>query len=452
MDNSRRRFIQTSSLGLLGTLIPFQLYGKTIYELPPSLLQERLKEAADLRKEGRINRAINKFTRITQDYPSDIRGYDGLRKALLQKKYKELEVLQLYEAGFLNNPNNKDFKQRLAKEYMRMILGNTKFTNQYNSSENLLVRAHDFFRDLKNEYPERPEYLQLFRKVKRKIEHQADTVDARVNNDLKAYKNSQRKKFKRRFKDRSEAEIENKLNELLVKPDNPTRKRHIKELYRILIKRKRANQDWISAFSLAQALYNVDKSDSVSLRIVKRMANKTNSYNELVAICQENRILQDTFWAKVGLFDAELKRYNKTGSGSLAVMSQLVDELLSEASDTKETIEAKERAIRLCLKQQNFALAQTHLISLGELLSGTENPHLAILYSVLTARYFTKQQNYNDGILTIRALLGEAQIEEDSSILLQLVDGAIQGVTIEKEVHLSRLNKVLNRLHNRQNP
>lgn len=89
-----------------------------------------------------------------------------------------MEVLRLYEYGFVNNQDNKDFKERLAKEYMRLILGNKKFSNQYNSSENLLIKSRKFFKQLKEEFPERLDYLELFKKVKRKIKQQADTLDA----------------------------------------------------------------------------------------------------------------------------------------------------------------------------------------------------------------------------------------------------------------------------------
>jgi hypothetical protein len=454
MGINRRKFIQSSSLGLIGILIPFQSFSATLGEIvPPSTLQERLKIAADFRREGRINRAINKFTRITEDYPSDIRGYDGLRKTLLQRKYKELEVLQLYETGFANNPESRDFKQRLAKEYMRLILGNTKFANQYNSSENLLLKAKRFFKELKNEYPNRPEYLELFRKAKRKIEQQADVIDARVNTHIKIHKTQQRLKFKRRFNNKTDAEVESKLNELLALPNTDMRKTHIKELYRIVVKRRKSNQDWGNAYVFALALYNFDKSDSISLKIAKRMANKSDNYNGLVTICQENHILQNTFWSNLGLFDAEFKRYRKTGLGSVAVINQILLNLTDEAtSSSAKMTEVRERSVRLNLKLHNLAQAQQELLILGELISGTENPHLAVRYVVLSARYFIKEQNFISGITAIKATLGQEDINDSSSSVLQMVADVIHNVTITNEAHVNRLNTVLNRLYNRQNP
>ncbi len=454
MGINRRKFIQNTSFGFLGSLIPFQTFSDSINnELLLSLtLDERLKIAADKRKQGYINKAINKFTKIVEDYPDVIRAYDGLRKSLLQKKYKELKVLQLYETGLINNPGNKDFKERLAKEYMRLILGNKKFTDQYNSSENILVKAKGFFKELKNEYPERPEYLELFKKAKRKINQQADILDARSNFEIKAYKKDQRIKFKKRFKDKTDTEIESKLNLLLSKPQTETRKTHIKELYRILIKRNKTNQNWQQTFLYAMALFNFDKTDPLSLKKAKRFSVKTNNFNELVNICQENHNIQNTFWSKLSLFDAQLKRYSKTGVGNLALMSQLLSELNNEISEPHQIIEIHERTIRLAYKQQNLTIANQNLLSLGELLVATENAHLAIRYTVLVARYFNKKNEYANGIKSIKVVLGESEVADTSNELLLMVADVNQEVTIEKVTHINRLNKVLEKLYNGQNP
>jgi len=88
MSVNRRKFILNSSLALLASLVPSPLTANVLHqELFLTLtLGQRLKIAADLRKQGKIKRAINKFTRLIKDYPNEIRAYDGLRKSLLQKK------------------------------------------------------------------------------------------------------------------------------------------------------------------------------------------------------------------------------------------------------------------------------------------------------------------------------------------------------------------------------
>jgi hypothetical protein len=458
MKINRRKFVQSTSMVLLGSLIPLNTYSNIISanavdkKLSSKNLSERLKKASDLRKNGKIERSKRKFLKIIEDYPYSIIAYDGLRKSLLQDKFQELEVLQLYEKGFALNPDNKDFKERLAKEYMRLILGNKKYSKQNYNSENLLVKSRKLFKELKEDYPERKEYKDLLKKVKRKIKQNADSVDARKNNELKTFKKYQRKKFRKRFDNENLEGLQNKLDKLLNKPKNISRSKNIKELYNLIISSLRKEKNWREVFRYSLALYQFDKTDSKSIQKVKKYAIKTKNFDKLVEICSKNNDMKKTFWSQLSFFDSYFKRYKKEKKGNILKLQQILSELDKKITDTNQLIEVQVRSIKLSLLEKKFIKTESNLIDLGKLLSGTENCHLAVRYCVLLARFYSIQKDYQKSIEIIQYALGDSNnlIDPYSKLSICVTD-VNQAVTIKKAVHKKRLDQVLSKLQSRQN-
>lgn len=458
MKINRRKFVQRTSLVLLGSLIPMNTYSNILStntvdkKLSTKDLSKRLKAAADLRKNGSLGRAKRKFFKIIEDYPNSIIAYDGLRKTLLQDKFRELEVLQLYENGLALNPDNKNFKERLAKEYMRLALGNKKFSKQNYNSENLLVKSRKLFKQLKEDYPERKEYADLLQKVKRKNKQNADSIDARENIELKSFKKSQRKKFRKRFDNANLEVLENKLNQLLGKPKNISRNKNIKELYNLIISKLRKENNWEEVFSYSIALYQFDKTDSKSIQKVKKYAIKTKNFNQLVKVCEENDNAKKTFWSKLSFFDSYLKRYRKEKKGNISKLQGVLSELDKKITNTNQLIEVKVRLIRLSFLEKDFTKTESNLIDLGELLFRTENCHLAIRYSILLARFYSRQKDFQKSIEIVQYALGQSNRLSDSDSKLSVCIADVnQAVTIEKAVHKERLNRILSKLQSRQN-
>ena len=244
MNKDRRNFITKSSLTLLGLGISNTLLGQ-IHSLvnneTTETIAQKLKKAANRRRNGQLNQAKNIYNNIIAIDSNEIRAYDGLRKILLQSKYKELEVLQLYNNGLNQNPTSLIFKERVAKEYMRLSLGNKKFTNQLNIGQDLLLSAKQLFNQVRTEFPNNQQFETQFQKAKKKINQNATTIDARINTELKVERKNNRENFKIRFKNLNNTQLEAKLNFLLAKPNSIHRIKHIKEVSIIYINKLRKN-------------------------------------------------------------------------------------------------------------------------------------------------------------------------------------------------------------------
>ncbi|MGI9526104.1 MAG: tetratricopeptide repeat protein [Weeksellaceae bacterium] len=451
---NRRKFIHNSSLGFLSFLIiPIESFSIPL-NLPntnPNIeLAERLFTAAQKRKEGRINRAITLFNKIIEDFPTDIRAYDGLRKTLLQRKYNELNILELYENGLAANPNNKDFKERLAKEYIRIILGNKKFTNEIEDQENLLIKARRFFRDLNEEYPERVEYQEQLRKVRRKIRQQADTLDARNNSEIKEYKKTQINRFRRRFNDKTIPEVEEKLNQLLNKPQNDLRNKHIKELYKILIKKSKQNNDFEGAFLYARDFYNFDKNESRAFFLAKKFARKSENYDELISLSEENHVTKQNFWSNLNRFDAHYLRYRKTQIGNLTSINLMLDEIENMIQSPQHTQEFIMRKIKIGFKTNQLEQSKNHLLEFGNSILGTTNKHNILLFIILSSRYYKKIGNENLAIQILNNALGLNVDFAANDSLGTLILSVLSDIDFENEQHIERLNSIRERIISNQ--
>lgn len=173
MKTNRRKFIINSSLTFIGLGISNSVLGNIVSfsssETLVETIAQKLQRAANKRRNGNFNQAKIIYSDVIAIDSNEIRAYDGIRKILLQNKYKELEVLQLYLTGLNNNPTNAVFKERVAKEYMRLALGNKKFVTQLNNPQDLLVVAKQYFNQAKTANPLNAQFEKQFEKSKGKL-------------------------------------------------------------------------------------------------------------------------------------------------------------------------------------------------------------------------------------------------------------------------------------------
>jgi hypothetical protein len=246
-------------------------------------------------------------------------------------------------------------------------------------------------------------------------------------------------------------QLQDKLDLLLAKPMNPSRKKSVKEIYNLLIKRFKRDKDWEMVYILSLALYKFDNSDSKSLQKAKKFSLKLENYDILVSICEENHARQNTFWSKLGLFDSNVKRFEKTKKGDLSYLRSLLLELESEVRDSQQLVEVKARFIKLSFLNNDISSSKSHLISLGKLLSNTNNCHLSIRFNVLLSRFYAKKNDFAKAISIINIALGESNsIEASEDELLELAIQVNQEAKIEKDIHKKRLKQLLLKLQNKQ--
>ena len=425
MNKDRRNFITKSSLTLLGLGISNTLLGQIhslVHNETTETITQKLKKAANRRRNGQLNQAKNIYNNIIAIDSNEIRAYDGLRKILLQTKYKELEVLQLYNNGLNQNPTSLIFKERVAKEYMRLSLGNKKFTNQLNIGQDLLLSAKLLFNQVRTEFPNNQQFEIQFQKAKKKINQNANTIDARINTELKVERKNNRENFKKRFKNLNNTQLEAKLNFLLAKPNSIHRIKHIKEVSIIYINKLRKNGNINLAIQKAKEMYLNDKEDVRALQLCRKLCRKSNSLDVLENIERVNKGFKNTFWSNLALFDLLLKRYKKEGVGSVSEMNSLLNQTTPFAKDTLQKFELISRKIRLGLNTNNLLYVKNTLNIMAESINGISSAELINRFNILTARYYKKNNEIEKANIIIAIGLQDNSIEIQDAFLIKIAE------------------------------
>lgn len=449
MNTNRRKFLHTSALGIVSINLYGSLNSNNSFLNVESSVEEQtipqlLREAAIKRKNGDIVLSKQLYQQIITLDNSEIRAYDGMRKTLLLEKYKELEVLQLYSNGYNLNPNNPVFQERLSKEYMRLSLGNKKFVLQLNNESDLLELAKSSFNQLRNNYPDNIQYDELFKKAKRKLNQNANIVDARENNSLKDYKKDKRDKFKKRFNNSDVSLLDSKLSLMLSQSANSSRTKHIKELYRIVIKKYSKLDNAVLACQKARDLYFYDDLDVNSLRVARRFCKKHKQFGVLEVIERQNLSNKNTFWSNIGLFDCLLKRFNKEGVGSYNEMNTILIAANGLKFNSIHVFEIESRKLKLYLIN-NESQALIALKEFGNNINGISSAHYIDRYNVLCVKYFKKTGDVEKAGKVLNIALNEMNKEPEDDFL-KLIYFINLGKDRSNPIHFEKLNKLRTKL------
>jgi len=454
MATNRRKFIATSSLGFFSLSIfsntSLKISSFLFDNKPTQTIPQLLREAALKRRNGELTLATNIYNQVIALDSNEIRAYDGLRKVLLQNKYKELEVLQLYSTALNQNPTNLVLKERVAKEYMRLALGNTKYVNQLNSQEDLLELSKAVFLQLKNNEPTNIQYDEQFVKAERKLLQQANVVDARQNLDLKNYRKTNKTNFKKRFKNLDVATLENKLSDLLSKPVNQKRAKYIRELYIILIKKYSKNNNPNKVIQKLNAFYQYNTSDVNTLRLARRMCKKHSRLNALENFERLNDTAKNTFWSKIALIDILLRRYKKDGTGNPSEIQNLLNTALTLRFRPNHYFEVNSRKFKLSIFKGNESEAKNNLLVFADSISGISSAHYIDRFNLLCVRYFKKFNKNDKALQTIRIALMETNKAPEDEILKIIFEINKNKALVSKPIHNQRLNEIKIKLMSNQ--
>lgn len=453
MKTNRRKFISTTTLGVIGfsyarslaTMSSLFSQEKTT-TADPSILQ-LLTQASYKRKSGFLEEARSIYNQVISINSNEIRAYDGIRKILLQDKYKELEVLDLYLNGYNLNPTNVYFKQRIAKEYMRLALGNKKFKEYLNFPEDLLEKAKAFLEQAKIEVPTDEQMQKLIEKADFKLNSNANILDARLNEELKAYKKENHTEYKNRFDGVSEEDVKLKLDALLEKTSNDYRDVHVRELYRVYVKKLKESGKLELAAQYSKEMYLFDKGDSKSLKIARNICKKDKKYDILEDIERQNESIKRSFWAKIALFDVLYKRYRKEGIGSLNEMKNILDSAGTKKFSFYHNFEYKIRQVKLALIRSNINEAQSLLTNFADTLIGTSSAHFINKFNMLCVIYYLKTNDRQKANLVFEIALKQNDVSLDDAFLKKLVL-VNEEKDNKKEIHNKRLAEARMRIFN----
>ncbi|MGC4040407.1 MAG: hypothetical protein QM710_06390 [Flavobacterium sp.] len=442
MDPNRRKFIATTTLSLIGISLSNSLFAQT-FDSGNSVVHsetraQMLRNAAIKRRNGEFGLAREMYTQIITAYPAEVRAYDGIRKIMLQEKYKELEVFNLYLDGFNRNPGNPIFKERLAKEYMRLALGNKKFSDQLTVSEGVLDKAKYYFEEAMTNAPNNEQFQKQLEKAEQKMLFEAESVDARENAAIKNKKKEDCIKHKNRFAGLTASETKEKLDKLLTKSADDYRNVHIRELYRTYIKKLKDEGNFDLAANYTRELYMFDKKDSLSLKIARNVCKKDKKYEVLEAVERKNESIKKSFWSKIALFDVLYLRYKHEGVGSLTEMKNILNGASAKKYSFYHIFEYNTRVIRLSLIKNNYTEALTYLNTFADSMVGTSSAHFIDKFSVLCTEYYLKRNDLQNALDVLNIGLQE-KVEADEAFLQKLI-AVNSEKKIIKKIHVERLN------------
>ena len=327
MSKDRRTFIKQVGLVTLGTMVmPSILPNLSFPNATPTFLNLNtlLQQASQARKAGQIQSALTLYNQIILSHPQEVRAYDGKRLTLAKLKYTEQEIFQMYQQAFESFPNHADFKARYANECLRLATGNNKFSNLINNRAQLLQSARQLFNQLRQAYPARLQYDELFKKARRKQNQNAITVDARINTDIKAYKKAERRKFKRRFNQNTITDLESRLQIILQKPQTPARKNRVRELYLRIVRKHRKDKNFPQLFDKLTEFYLWDKNDANTLSFIQKIAKRRKNFAFLENIERQNHTEKNTLWSAIALSETIIKRHRHEQVGNLNEVSPSV--------------------------------------------------------------------------------------------------------------------------------
>jgi len=462
MKISRRKFIGNSSLTVLGLAFTSTILGKSVSQFTPTTIEEtilqKLKRASDLRKSTignpspmnrgaitnpSLDQARSIYNEVIVMDPNEVRAYDGIRKILLQDKYQEMEVFQLYQNQNLQNPI---FTERIAKEYRRIALGNKKLVTELNNPQDLLTLSKELFNQAKIALPLNQQLDPQIQKTERKIDQEASTLDARDNPKLKAEKKANRLEHKNRFQKKETSDLKYLLDSLLVKAENKDRKVRIREIHKFYINRLNETRYIDEAVAEIYKLYQYDKTDSHTLKLARKICNKQARYTVLEKIERENDDRKNNFWSKIALFDVLLRKYKKDASGDRTELSII----LSKASDLKQSysqnFEVNTRNVKLALALNNLSETAIHLNTLADSIVGITSAHAIDRFNFLCFNYYKKLNDTPKAVMTLNIALRQNGLPLSDS-LLQKIEAVNKTKVVEKQIHNVRLNYLLNQLH-----
>lgn len=441
---TRKEFLSLSSLGIFSLLFPSALFSKNkseyIYSTDVNTL---LKSASDFRKQKQYSNAKQVYQQIITQYPNEIRAYDGMRKVLLAQK-KTWEVILLFKAALVLNPNNTEIKQRLYREYLNASLGNKKIKTLINFNGRLLQEVKQKYENFVQNNPNNKNIQKQYAKITKLLEWNADTQNPNQNTALKNYNKQQYKSFKNRFDLLTPMQLETRLNALLSKPYSKDRTQHIRELYKLCFKKLRKEKNNVEALNKAVTYYNtIDKKDPLFLKYIRDLSKLQKKYDLLITVETQNHALKNNFWSALALIDAYIKKAEHQHTSVSSNVSSLISFLETQIDAPNMKFEVSTRKIKLDILSNQLNAAKDKILSQCKNMYGISNTHSIDRMNVLIARYYAKNGNPDGKSKVLNIAVNPQSYLDNSDILIQAIALMNKNRDFTKTVHIQNLQKLI---------
>ncbi|WP_310403824.1 hypothetical protein [Chryseobacterium vietnamense] len=441
---SRKRFLQLSALSAGALLIPSYFFSKTTSS-PQNLLTNDdvntlLKSAKAFCKEKKWAKAKGKYEQIISSRPQEARAYDGLRRCIFQKPKQESAYIQILENAVQQYPNNKELKQRLYSQYIKMATGNKKVSRLKN--KDLLSVAQNKLSELTAQHPDDQTLQHQLAKVNKLISFNAGEIHHKKNSQVKQQHKQNQKLFKARFDHLTNDELTSKLTLLKNKPYKKERENHIRELYLILIKRNIKNHDVAQAMQLAKEYHNLYPKDRSAVYWTRRLAKQKRDFPTLLSIEEKNHQLKQNFWSAASYYNAA----KKNQPSNTLKLQQLLSEMEQKKTDENQEFIILCKKIDFYLQQNQTTEAENNINSLLKKKSGIRNTSVIDAVNVLVIKYLkkTNQENLTQKFLYL--VINAKDLTTSSDPWEQKIAQLNQNRNFSQSSHLQKLQKFLNKI------
>lgn len=463
----RKKFLITTSLSILGLNLVSSKTVTTdflfIENKSPLDIKLLLKKAADLRKNRLANnsgantktmsrrsfffRSNNSnisatsvyrvYDQIIDQNPTEIRAYNGKRKALLQDGANISDVIEMYEEANLNNPNSAEIRERLAKEYYRVLTGNkqalSNLSGSYRDKEQLLFVVEHYLQLANQIDGINSQYITQLERINTLKEINFFTSDSRTNSALKLRKQIFKLESGNAFKKMTISELESSRLRLANKEFEVNRAKKIVKLEKQAIRVMHKQKNYEEAVARATAFYYANNEDPDGLKLVRNTLKKNKRFDLLEKIEIENDKNKNTFWSKMTLCDVLLKRKRLERKVNDLDCIAVLKELKKLIRNDRERFEFMIRDIAFKL-YTNSSDVEMVLLKLAKYAEGIDNNYITYKVSQLSVEFLMKNNKKEEAMLSINMALGTInQYDGSDSLLVQLFVNSQYRKTVSLE-------------------
>ncbi|MFP5040290.1 hypothetical protein [Parasediminibacterium sp. JCM 36343] len=450
---SRTKFIQSSLLSACSLFVPSFVFSNVVKAIEGMETDESLpallKKAADFRKKEKFSKAIAVYEQLIKLYPQEIRVYNGYRKTILSQKSnlnKSVDVVNMLQIAASANPDNKDIKQALNKEYLKASLGNKVVLRKINFDVALLPQVgkeYKKYSDIKN-----PTQNGNRSRVIRLLEAKADNINPRNNKEIISFNSNEKQKHKHRFEKVGAPALEKKLNALLIKSPDVNRSLPIREHYKLICSKHIKDKNHAKALDKSlEYISNVDSQDCFFLGQVRRLSKYKKRYDLLLNVEVNNHDKKQTFWSAISLFDAQMLALNNNmGKKSNHTFENLLTFLDAKASNFGEQLESNIRRVKLNLNNNQLVLARQNILKLCDKLGSVTNSHMIDKVNILAAQYYQQSRQANNAKKIVAIAKMPYEYVNDPEEMTRSLAALNSGRLDEKPIHLQNLIKRINNI------
>lgn len=441
---SRKRFLQLSALSAGSLLIPSYFFSKNTTSLQNPLTTDDvntlLKSAKAFCKEKKWAKAKGKYEQIISSRPQEVRAYDGLRRCIFQKPKQESAYLQILENAVKQYPENKELKQRLYSQYIKIATGNKKFSRLKNN--NLLALAQNKLSELATQHPDDHGLQNQLAKVNKLISFNAGEVHHKKNTNIKQLHKQNQKIFKARFDHLTNEQLSAKLTQLKDKQYKKERENHIRELYLLLINRNIKNHVADQAIHFAKEYYSLYPKDQSAIYWARRLGQQKRDVQTLLVIEEKNHQTRQNFWSAASYFSAT-KKYQASNTSKLQL---LISDMEQKKTDENQEFILQCKKIDFYLQQNQMGEAENNINSLLKRKAGIKNTSIIDSINVLVIKYLKKTQQ--DGLIQKfpYLVINAKDLTTSSDPWEQKIAQLNQNRNFSKSTYIEKLQKFLNKV------